>query len=132
MNPSSLLKTSLLLMLTASLALGCRPDDQRTESVNPHVDTAGGDVTPVLLATLDSGNVAYRNDDYEEALEYYERATEMAPDVASGWFGVYMVHQSMGNREEADEALEKAQSLAPGATLIHPTTADTVGEGGRT
>ncbi|NIQ57599.1 MAG: hypothetical protein GWN71_30720, partial [Gammaproteobacteria bacterium] len=53
------------------------------------------------VAQLDSGNLAMRGDDYEAALAYYQRVTELAPDFGSGWFGLYMAHRELGNEEEA-------------------------------
>ena len=79
-----------------------------------------------VVAQLDSGSARFRADDFAAALVHYERVTEMVPDAAAGWFGVYMAHQALGDVEAAREALERAQGAAPGATLIHPSNADTM------
>lgn len=107
----------------AALALaGCeRPDDQETGSLSREdVVEARQDLDPAFIAALDSGNTAYRAREYEEALRYFERATEADAEVAAGWFGVYMAQLALGNMEAADAAMERAQELAPGASLIHP------------
>lgn len=117
------------LLVAVGLVLStwaCRPDDQRTDTIDP---TAGGDRTtlsPEAVAQLDSGNVAQRAGDYEGALTHYRRVTELAPDQSVGWFGLQMANRALGNVESADSALERVQSLAPGASLVHPTAADTL------
>ncbi len=99
----------------------CRPDDQRTDSVNP--ETAGRTgLSDATVAQLDSGNSAYSDHSYEAALRHYVRVTEMAPDQPTGWFGIYMAQHALGNIPAADSALERAQDLAPGASLIRPPT----------
>jgi Flp pilus assembly protein TadD len=77
------------------------------------------------VAQLDSGNAAYRRAAYEPALRHYVRVTELAPDQAVGWFGLYMAHHALGNLEAADSALARAREVAPGASLLR----DTVGGG---
>lgn len=117
-------------LLSAGLALaavaGCRPEDQRTDSLDPQGSQTRAELPPELVTRLDSGTLAFREDDMEAALRHYEAAAEMAPDHAAGWFGVYMVQRRLGNADAAEEALERAQTAAPGATILHPTAADTV------
>lgn len=117
-----------VLALTLAAAFSCRPDDQRTETMDPAeaLQQQRESLPPELVAHLDSGSTLYRADDFEGALEHYRRVTELDEDVAAGWFGVYMAEQALGNEEAAREALERAQSVAPGATLIHPAGEDTI------
>jgi len=116
--------TFVLLLAAAA----CRPDDQRTDTmdVQQAIQQERESLPVEVVAQLDSGSAAFRADDHEAALAYYTRATEIAPDVAAGWFGVYMAQQALGNAKAAEDALEKAQSVEPGATLLRPTTGDTV------
>jgi tetratricopeptide (TPR) repeat protein len=100
-------------------ATACLPDDQRTDSVDP--ETAGRELSAEAMAQLDSGNVAYREGDYDGALAYYVRVTEMAPDDATGWFGIYMAQEALGNRAAADSAIAEARRRNPGASLIRDT-----------
>jgi tetratricopeptide (TPR) repeat protein len=95
---------------------GCRPEDQRTETVNAAEFGATLDAT--VVAQLDSGNVAYRASDLESALSHYRRAIELAPESAAGWFGVYLVEGARGDVVAAEAALERARELAPGASLL--------------
>lgn len=114
-----------LALLLLSLG-GCRPDDQRTDSIDPTSGGGRASMSPEAVARLDSGNAAYRAGDYEGAMEHYRRVTELEPDHSAGWFGVQMVHRALGDQASADSAYERVQSLAPGASLVHPTDADTL------
>ncbi|MDX1674063.1 MAG: tetratricopeptide repeat protein [Longimicrobiales bacterium] len=104
------------------LLIACSPpDDQETGSIRgDEVRQTRAELPPELVAALDSGNAAYRRGDYQAALTAYEEAVAADDDVAAGWFGIYMAHLALGNTEAADSAMERAQSLAPGASLIHP------------
>lgn len=118
------ISTRSIVLLTSAVILflpGCRPDDQRTDSVDPVAARQERESwDPVMTAQLDSGNAAIREDDFEVAQRHFLRVTEMAPDVAAGWFGLYLAEQGLGNDEAAEEALERTRGIASGATLIHP------------
>ena len=108
--------------------LGCVPDDQRTDSVDPETGRRERAQWPAEVASaVDSGNVAMRADDAESALVYYRRGVEISPDNSSAWFGVYMAERALGNQAVADSALQTVMSLAPGASLVHPSQTDTSG-----
>jgi uncharacterized membrane-anchored protein len=118
-------RTILALSVITALA-ACRPDDQRTDSVDP-ADALQERATwaPEMVEHLDAGNAAIRADSFDVAREHFMVVTEMAPDVAAGWFGLYLAEKGRGDDEAASAALERAQSIASGASLIHPE-----GEGG--
>jgi tetratricopeptide (TPR) repeat protein len=125
MRVPSLVAVPLLLLA----ACGDPPDDQRTDTLDP--TSAGRAELPAeALAQLDSGNAAYASALYESALRHYARVTEVTPEQATGWFGLYMAHHALGNLAQADSALERAQALAPEASLMRPTPEDTASEGG--
>lgn len=114
-------KAVLILGCTLATAAGCRPDDQRTETLDVGEAQQTRQQLPAeLVAHLDSGSAAYRRDDFQASLEHYRTATEMDSDVAAAWFGVFMAHAALGNDAAADSALQRARGLAPGASLIHP------------
>lgn len=118
-----MIRTAACMAAIAALTFtGCdRPDDQETGSLSREdVLQAREGLDPSYRAALDSGNVAYRAREYDEALRYFEEATEIDADVPAGWFGVYMAELALGNVEAANAAMERAQELAPGATLMHP------------
>ncbi len=108
-----------VLLLVAGVA--CRPSDQRTDSVDPmsgeEQRAAWG---PEVTAHVDAGNLAIRADSFEVAKEHFLAVTELKPDLAVGWFGLYMAEQGLGDDEAASGALARAQSIQSGATLIHP------------
>jgi tetratricopeptide (TPR) repeat protein len=115
----SVLKTALLVPL---LLVACdRPDDQRTGAIGERdVLEARAQLDPAVAAELDSGNAAYRERDYQRALEHYNTAVRMDDRLAAGWFGIYMAQLALGNAEAAEAAMEQARLRAPGANLMHP------------
>ena len=120
-------KESLIVVLALGAAMSCRPDDQRADTLDLDEAAQKRESMPsAAVAQLDSGSQAYRADDFESALHHYTEATELAPDVAASWFGVYMAQHALGNVEESAAALERARRVAPGATLIQTTAADTL------
>jgi len=107
-----------VLVLVAMVS--CRPDDQRTDTLDAQQGMqAREDMPPAAVAQLDSGTAAFRADDFEAALRHYTAVTEIAPDIGAGWFGVYMAAEALGDTERAEEALERARGVVPGATLLH-------------
>lgn len=106
-------------LLVLAAVVSCRPDDQRTDTLDPDQGMqAREQMPPEALAQLDSGTAAYRADDFEAALRHYTRVTEIAPEVGAGWFGVYMAAEALGDAELAEQALERARAIVPGATLL--------------
>jgi tetratricopeptide (TPR) repeat protein len=124
---------ALVLVAAGSLA-ACRQDgprgDQRTDTVTPQtMEQARANWPAGLAEVIDSANAAYSAGDYEAAVALYRRASEMAPDVTATWFGIYMAEHARGNIAAADSAMARAQSLAPGASLIHVSPDDTMPAG---
>lgn len=120
-----MIRRTAFTVLVAIVALAAceRPDDQETGSISQdEVRGARENLDPDVMAALDSGNVAYRAKDYETARRYFREAAELDDGVAAAWFGVYMAELALGNDDEAEAAMERAQRLAPGASLIHPDT----------
>ncbi|MEJ2503171.1 MAG: hypothetical protein P8177_07600 [Gemmatimonadota bacterium] len=117
--------TRLVAFGLAITLAGCgQPDDQETGSISREdVAEARDDLDPAVLEALDAGNEAYRDGSYQEALRHYEEANQDG-DVAAAWFGIYMAQLALGNSEAADSAMQRAQDLAPGASLLHPDPAD--------
>ena len=117
--------TIILVLAVAALAWGCRPEDQRTETVDAEAAWRSRAAwPPEVVAQVDSGNAAFRDQDVEAALAHYTNATEGMPDNAAAWFGVHMAQLALGNQASADSALAMAQQAAPGASLIHDTNPD--------
>lgn len=111
----------VLHALVATLAIGAcdRPDDQPTGSISADdVRDAAERQAPEVRAALDSGNAAYRRDEYAESLRYYQQAAERDPEATPAWFGMYMAQRMLGDTVAAARALERARDLAPGASLM--------------
>jgi len=109
-----------LAVVTVAALLSCRPDDQRTDTLDAErAMQARENMPPEVVASLDSGTVAFRRGEHEVALAHYRRATELAPEVAAGWFGVYMAEHALGNVEAAQEALARFRAIEPTQTLVH-------------
>ena len=121
-------RLAMVVLLASAASCNPAPEDQRTDTMDvPQAVRQERESLPVeVTAQLDSGSAAFRADDYQAALAHYTKATEIAPDVAAAWFGVYMAHEALGDADAAREALAKAQEVEPGATLIHPTRDDTI------
>ena len=118
---------AMTIVLALAAGVSCRPDDQRTDTMDlQQMQQARESLAPEVVAHLDSGSAAFREDDYEGARDHYLMATEIDQDAAAAWFGVYMAEKALGNEEAATAALARAQDQQPGATLIHPTDADTI------
>jgi len=112
---------SLWAALLVLSTLACRPDDQKTATIDTDAaKNARAALPPELAMHLDSGNAAFRRKDYGNAKVHYQAATRLDADQPAGWFGIYMVELANGNNGAAQRALRRAQKLVPGATLIHP------------
>lgn len=81
--------------------------------------TAQRDLPPEVTVHLDSGNVAYRAGEYEEARRHFREAVRADTTAAAGWFGVYMAETALGNDAAADSALQRAGGLGD-ASGMHP------------
>lgn len=120
-------QVAVLAVLLAALP-GCRqPDDQRAGDIDHEtIRQAREALDPVVLAQIDSGNAAYREQRYEAALGFYREAARRDPNAAAAWFGVYMGELSLGNAAAADDALRRARDAAPRTSLVvEPAPADT-------
>jgi lipopolysaccharide biosynthesis regulator YciM len=122
-----IVRKAITMALAVAATVSCRPDDQRTDRLDPTGGPQARENMPSeAVIQLDSGNLAIRNDDLEAAVAHYTRVTELAPDFGSGWFGLYMAHRELGDEDEAAAALARARSIVPGATLLHQDSADTI------
>lgn len=111
----------LVSLLVLAGTAGCAAEERPEAPEAPvAVVEERADLSEEFLAVLDSGSEAFRADDYQASLAHYTRATEMDPNVAAGWFGVFMAQQALGNQDAANAALEKARALDSGASLVHP------------
>jgi hypothetical protein len=69
-------------------------------------------------ARLDSGNVAFRMQQYAQALQYYRAASGDVPNHPAPWYGILMVAQATGNTALADSATRAVSSRSGGGDLL--------------
>jgi Flp pilus assembly protein TadD len=122
-------KRGLALALLLAAVPACGPGEPPQPESAPAREAslpAQREVPPEVAAQLDSGSTAFRAADFTGALAHYTKATELAPDLAAAWFGVFMAHEALGNPQAAQEALARTQQLEPGTNLAHPTPRDTM------
>jgi uncharacterized membrane-anchored protein len=113
------------ILLAILVPAGCGGDDQRTDSLTREdVEESRAILDPALVAQLDSGNAAIRDGRHEAAGAHYRRGVNIDETSAAAWFGVYMSERALGNEQAAMEALERARSLAPRASLIEEAGPD--------
>lgn len=116
------------LVLGVASAAGCQQPDGRSDSVPAHdsasapAQDAGPSSGPptgrdieALVAHLDSGSQAFAEGRLQEARRHHLLAVELAPELTSAWFGLFMVEDSLGNEAAADSALARVRRISPGA-----------------
>ncbi|HEU5210754.1 MAG TPA: tetratricopeptide repeat protein [Longimicrobiales bacterium] len=120
------MKRIVAVVMLSGLVAACDgngvPDDQATGSVDSAAWERARSLPADVQAALDSGNAAFRRDDFAAAREHYLHATQLGPDQSAAWFGLSMAERELGNVEAAEQAMQRVQSLAPGASLVHPDT----------
>jgi hypothetical protein len=116
MSSSFLHPRAVAAFVAAALAMtGCStasdapkvPLGQRApaDSAQPVSPAAHAIIGPRAKAALDSGNALYRKKQYAAALVHYREASELAPQHAAPFFGIYMVARATGDTAMADSAL---------------------------
>ena len=60
----------------------------------------------------DLANRAYERENYWKALHLYKKSADMAPYLHENFFGQAKAYYQLGNRAEANDALQKASGLA--------------------
>jgi hypothetical protein len=80
----------------------------------PIAPSAPTDLAPLTQALLDSGNTAFRLQQFDAALAFYAKASAAQPEHAAPWFGTYMVGQATKNVALSDSALRMVRERAPG------------------
>lgn len=130
------MKKVLPWILVAGLVAGCgkKASDAPKQTLGSPASTT---LAPAAQAQLDSGNNAFRAGDIQAAREHYRATTRMAPNVAAGWFGVYLSETRLHNNAAADSAALVVHRLAPELMQApgmmnggHPGLTDTTSTGG--
>lgn len=90
----------------------------------PPVDQLPPGMTPMAAAHLDSGNVAFRARQYDQAMVYYRKAVLDVPEHAAPWYGIFMVAQATKNSALADSASKAIATRTGGQDLLNNGMAD--------
>jgi Flp pilus assembly protein TadD len=93
---------ALLAILSANAGCGHRPA----------ADPAPAGALARSQALIDSGNVAYRAGDFEDAARRYASATVAKPDDPAAFFGLGMALAKLGRDDDARVAYAKARVLS--------------------
>ena len=93
---------SFLGALLIGSLMGCVAEDQRTDTLDPARAQQRRESFPEAgLAQLDSGNVAYGEEQYEAALAHYHEALALDAEFADAHFNLGRVLEQLGRRDEA-------------------------------
>lgn len=79
---------------------------------------APGGTPPEVVAVLDEGNARFAEGRWAAAQVYYERAIQLAPDLAEAHYNLALVLERMGQHEQARTHYLEAANLAPGHKVI--------------
>jgi Tfp pilus assembly protein PilF len=104
-----------LVLLSALVLTACAPDSQSPGrfSLGDGLADAGPGLGPELQLQIDSGNAAYRAQDYAAALRHYREAAQRDPSEPTAWFGVSMAAGALGDEALSDSARLRLHRLAP-------------------
>ena len=113
MNRGGVRAAALIAVSSAILACNSGSDAPKVplgqripaDSAQPISAAAHAIIGPGAKAALDTGNALYRKKQYAEALVHYRKASDLAPQHAAPFFGIYMVARATGNTLMADSAL---------------------------
>lgn len=84
-----------------------------------------GGTAPMAQVTAESGEhhrqglVLYKQRQYEEALEAFQKAVELDPSNAQALFGMGLCYKSLRQYDRAITAYEKALEINPSYTKVH-------------
>jgi tetratricopeptide (TPR) repeat protein len=75
-------------------------------------------------ALVEKGKDLYQNDQDEEAVDAFQQAIKLKPDLAEGHFRLGLAYNALERKPEADEALKKSISLYKKLAESDPKNAD--------
>jgi tetratricopeptide (TPR) repeat protein len=82
---------------------------------NPEYQPFGDEVN----ALLEKGMEAYQHRQFALAIDCYRYAIDLDPDVFSAYFYLAASLATLGRREDAVDAMKKAQEIRPGNTATY-------------
>ena len=102
-----------LLLLALAAACGKAGEDPERVTLGAEAGEVRSRLPAAIQIELDSGNVAYRERDFEGALRHYQAALRLDPDEPTSWYGVAMAAGALGDQALLAEARGKVEQLAP-------------------
>src|SRR2546426_4830732 len=75
-------------------------------------------------ALVDKGKELYQNDEDKEAVDVFQQAIKLNPDLAEAHFRLGMAFNALERKPEADESLKKSIALYKKITEADPKDAD--------
>ena len=93
------------------LAIGCKRSGQQSTNNSagaPEVSNSLAADRSRARGLLDKGKELYRNDQDTEAVQAFEEAVRLDPDLAEAHFRLALGYESLGKREEAEGQYKKA------------------------
>ncbi|HKJ92047.1 MAG TPA: hypothetical protein VJ957_02710 [Longimicrobiales bacterium] len=107
-----MMKRVLPWILAVGLVAGCGKNE--SDAPKQTLGSPSGAMPAAnAQAQLDSANALFRSGDIEAARDHYRATTRIAPDLAAGWFGMYLSETRLGHKAAADSAALIVHRLAP-------------------
>jgi tetratricopeptide (TPR) repeat protein len=91
-------------------------EDERLDEAEEHLHRASTfttDPEEVAHIELHLGEIATAREQYEEAVQHYQRTVELHPDSADSWADLASAYQNLDNLEEAEANYRHAIQLQP-------------------
>jgi tetratricopeptide (TPR) repeat protein len=137
------MKLQLITLAVASLVLGqagCKSGSEQSQdnansaagaasssaAGNGAGETAGQSMTreqTEARVLLDKGIELYKNDQDKEAVEAFQQAAQLDPDLAEAYFRLGLALGALGRKDEAEEAYQKAVEAYKKFTRQNPKDA---------
>jgi tetratricopeptide (TPR) repeat protein len=97
----------ILLFGQAACFRKSRPDQASTDAPLGGVSTSEGNRSEARIL-LDKGKELYRNDEDTQAIEAFQQAIKLDPELAEAHFRLGLSYDAVGQEQEAEEAYKKA------------------------
>ena len=96
------------LCLVASLAACSRKNPAVNANSNASAQGVVADAGAEAQTYLERGKEFYRDDEDDKAVEAFQQAIKLDPDLAEGHFRLGLAYDAMGLEQESDESYKKA------------------------
>lgn len=93
-----------------------KDDDERLDEAEEHLNLAKAMTTDEQVewaVESNLGEIAMEQDQYEKALQHFQRAAEIDPGIAGTWYDIAEAHNLLENIEEAEANYRRAIGLEP-------------------